>query len=49
MTQFWVNEFIYLKGLYCSENANFLNYVDEIWNFMSIYLSVPSFMKIEEL
>ena len=38
-----------MKGLYCSKNANFVNSVDEILNFISQFLSVPSFMKIRDL
>ena len=38
-----------MKGLHCTENANFVNSVDEISNFISQFLSVPSFMKIRYL
>ena len=38
-----------MKGLHCSENANFVNSVDEIPNFISQFLSVPNFMKIRYL
>ena len=38
-----------MKGLHCSGNANFVNSVDEISNFISQFLSVPSVMKIRYL
>ena len=38
-----------MKGLHCSENANVVNSVHEISNFISQFLSVASFMKIRYL